>query len=202
MFEMQISGVANSPKNTTRQTTMFIIPKSILRIIPNLRLGRSTLAGASGIVFAFSMTACGQKNARIATHEVDGSQAQRVTEITKMLSRSAPLPGPLLDAHFVEEKTGDGRLGPSDFKSFYALTVAVADLPAWKAALSKSKPANTFSNDAEIKRAAPAKAEPWWVNSADVGTLEFHSPQSLTGNANGWVGIAADGKIYIHVFTM
>ena len=164
--------------------------------IPNL------LAGIMGILMACSITACGKKNAQTSSHETGGSKAERVAVITKQLSKSAPLPGPLLDAHFVEEKTGDGRLGPSDIKSFYALTVATADLPAWKAALSKSKSANMSSNEDEIKRAAPAKSEPWWVNGADLGKLEFYSPQALTGNANGWVGISADGRIYIHVFTM
>ena len=169
---------------------------------PHLRVGKILLAGAFGVLLACSMSACGQKNARISTHEADGSQAERVTKITKLLSKSGPLPGALLDANFVEEQAGDGRLGPSDFRSFYALKVAPADLPAWKAALSKSKPANTFSNAEEIHHASPKEAMPWWVSEPDVDQLEFFSPHSLTGNANGWVGIAPDGNIYIHVFTM
>jgi hypothetical protein len=168
----------------------------------SLNFLRSLLFGAMGFLMACSITACGKKNVQISSQEWQGSKEERIEKITKLLSKSTPLPGPLLDAHFVEEKTGDGRLGPSDFESFYALTIATADLPAWKAALSKSKPANTFSNAAEIKRAAPSKAEPWWVTEADLGKLEFYSPQSLTGNANGWVGMSADGKIYVHVFTM
>ena len=163
---------------------------------------QNLLVGTVGILMACSITACGEKNAQVASQETGGSQAERVAEITKMLGRSAPLPGPLLDAQFVEEKTGDGRLGPSDFKSFYALTVAPSDLPAWKAALSKSQAANSFSNDDEIKRAAPKKAQAWWVSGADLGKLEFFSPHSLTGNANGWAGISPDGRIYVHVFTM
>ncbi|MCX6872441.1 MAG: hypothetical protein NTW21_01330 [Verrucomicrobia bacterium] len=132
----------------------------------------------------------------------DGTRAERVAKITKQLSRAAKLPGPLLDAHFVEEQTGDGRLGPSDFKAFYALTVAPADIPTWRAALSKSKTWNHFSNDEDIKRAAPKKAQPWWVNGADLGKLEFYSSHSLTGRANGWAGIAPDGRIFIYAFTM
>ena len=132
----------------------------------------------------------------------DGTQAERVAKITKQLSRAGKLPGQLLDAHFVEEQTGDGLLGPSDFKAFYALTVAPADLPAWRAVLSKSKTWNWFANDEDIKRAAPKKTQPWWVNGADLGALEFYGPHSLTGSANGWVGIAPDGRIFIHVFTM
>lgn len=168
----------------------------------SLRLGRNFLASTVGVLMAFSMAACGKRDARVSTHEVDGSKAERVARITKLLSKAGPLPGAILDANFVEEQQGDGRLGPSDFKAFYALSVAPADLPAWKAALSKSNPANPFANDDEIKRAAPGKPQSWWVNPADVSQLEFFSPHFLTGNANGWVGIAPDGGIYIHVFTM
>lgn len=93
-------------------------------------------------------------------------------------------------------------LGPSDYFAFYVLTVATADLPVWKAALSKSETWNQYANDDEIKRAAPEKARPWWVNEADLGALEFYSPHVLTGRSNGWVGISSDGRIYVYTFTM
>ncbi len=169
---------------------------------PNHRLCQILVRVAAGILLAGSLTACHRKDAPVSTHEAVGSQSDRVAAISKLLSKTAPLPAPILDGHFVEEKTGDGMLGPADFKAFYALTVAPADLPAWKAALSKSKPANTFSNDDEIKRAAPKKAQAWWVNAADLGKLEFFSPHSITGNANGWAGIDPDGRIFVYVFTM
>jgi hypothetical protein len=169
---------------------------------PYHRLRQILLGGVAGLLLAGAMTSCDRTDAPVSTHEAGGSQADRVAAISKLLSKTAPLPSPILDGHFVEEKTGDGRLGPSDFKAFYALTVAPADLPAWKAALAKSKPANTFSNDGEIKRATPKKAQPWWVNAADLEKLEFFSPHSITGNANGWAGINPDGRIFVYVFTM
>jgi hypothetical protein len=181
---------------------MTTYPNSHHQAAKSHRLRPNLLAGAMGVLLALSITACGQKNAQTSAQEAVGTKAERVAQTTKLLSNSAPLPGPILDAQFVEEKTGDGRLGPSDFKTFYALTVAPADLPAWKAALSKSKPANKFSNEDEIKRAAPKMKQPWWVSGTEVGKLEFFSPHSLTGNANGWVGTAPDGRIFIHVFTM
>ena len=140
---------------------------------PCHRFRQNLLGSVVGILLACAMTACGQKNAQVSAHEATGSKEECVAETMNLLGKSAPLPGPLLDAHFVEEKTGDGRLGPSDFKTFYALTVAPAELPTWKAALSKSKPANTFSNGDEIKSAAPKNAQPWWVSGADVGKLEI-----------------------------
>ncbi len=154
------------------------------------------------MLLACALTACESKGTGASTQEIEGSKAERVAVISKMIGRTAPLPTPVLDAHFIEEQTGDGRLGPSDFAAFYALTVAPADLPAWRAALSQSKTWNHFANDEEIKRAAPKRARSWWVSGADLGSLEFHSPHSLTGRANGWVGIAPDGRIFIYTFTL
>lgn len=148
-----------------------------------------------------TMAACSPKPPE-SSWTVDGTTLERVAVISKLLSKTAPLPSALLDAHFVEEQIGDGRIGPSDFKAFYALTVAPGDLPAWRAALSESKTWNRFSNDEEIRRAGPKKAQPWWVSAADVGALEFYSPESLTGRFNGWVGIAPDGRIFVYSFTM
>ena len=147
------------------------------------------------------MTACSINPAE-SYREIDGTTTERVAEISKLLSKKIPLPSSLLDAHLVEEQIGDDRLGPSDFKSFCALTVYPADLPAWKAALSKSTTWNRFSNDEEVKREAPKKAQPWWVSGAALDALEFYSPHSLTGCANGWVGIAPDGRIFVYFFTM
>jgi hypothetical protein len=157
-----------------------------------------TLIKSLGLFLILTLAACDSKR----SNEVTGTQAERVAAVSKLLSKTAPLPSSLLDAHFVEEQTGDGGLGPSDFQAFYALTVAPADLPAWRAALSKVKTWNHFSNDEDIKRAAPKKAQPWWVSGADLGALEFYSPHSLTGRANGWVGIAPDGRIFVYSFTM
>jgi hypothetical protein len=131
-----------------------------------------------------------------------GTRPERVARITRLLSTAAPPPGALLDAHFLEERTGDGRLGPSDFEAYDALILAPADLPAWRAALSRPTPWNHFSNDDDIKRAAPAQPQPWWVSEDDVNSLEFYSPASLTGNANGWVGLAPDGRIFVYSFTI
>jgi hypothetical protein len=157
---------------------------------------------ACQLVLLLSLGACSPKPTAPSSYEVSGTPAERVAEVSKIVAKHSPLPSPLLDAHFTEEKIGDDRLGPADFKTFYALTVAPADLPAWKAALSQAKPWNRFSNDDEIRRVVPTKAQPWWVNAADLGKLEFFSPHLLTGNANGWAAIAPDGRIFVYVFTM
>jgi hypothetical protein len=120
-----------------------------------------------------------------------------VAAVSGLITKRGPLPGPLLDAHFVEEQTGNGRLGPSDFTAFYALTVAPADLAAWRSALPAIQ-----APDTPPTYASPKQSLPWWLTHDDFLHLEFYSPKSLTGRGNGWVGIAPDGRIFVYAFTM
>ena len=141
------------------------------------------------------MVAC-SKEASDKNREVTGTQAERVAAVSKIIIRNAPLPSWLLDANFVEEQTGDGQLGPSDFKSFGVLSVAPADLPAWRAVLVPLEEQNKHpQND------APKDPYTWWLSAADFSRLEFYSPKLLTGRFNGWVGITPDGRIFMYSFT-
>jgi hypothetical protein len=142
-----------------------------------------------------SMAACSPKRPAESTREIGGTQAQRVAAVSQLVSKHAPLPSPLLDAHFVEQQTGDGQLGPSDFFAFYALTVAPADLAAWRSALPPITAPKTSLN-----YASPKQPQSWWLTQEDFRRLEFYSPKSLTGRSNGWVGIAPDGRIFVYAF--
>jgi hypothetical protein len=155
------------------------------------------LFGGIGILLACSMSACKPKGPQSSSKEISGAKAERVAEVSKLIRTTIPLPGPILDAQFVEEQTGDGRIGPSDFASFCALTVAPEDLGAWRKALQPLEPQNT-----PPRLVNPKQAHPWWVTTGDFSALEFHSPKSLTGRHNGWVGIAPDGRIFVYSFTM
>jgi len=156
-----------------------------------------TLGRMSVLLLVFSMAACTPKGVSRSSYEVEGSKEERAAAVSKLISKASALPGPLLDARFIEEQTGHGQLGPSDFAAFYALDVAPGDLAAWRAALppmNQSQAVRTY--------AAPRQATAWWVNDEDFKHLEIFSPKSLTGRENGWVGIAPDGRIFIYAFTM
>ena len=144
-----------------------------------------------------SLAACSPKKPAESSREVEGTQAERIAQVSKIVTRNSPLPSALMDARFVEEQTGDGRLGPSEFKSFSVLAVAPADLPAWKAALAPLEAQNT-----PPAYVSPKQAASWWLTATDFAGLEFRSPKTLTGRVNGWVGIAPDGRIFVYSFTM
>jgi hypothetical protein len=148
-------------------------------------------------LLAFSILSCSPKKAAESSKVVEGTKAERIARVGKIISPNLAPPGPLLDANFVEEQMGDGNLGPSDFKSFCVLKVAPADLPAWKAVLA---PLEAQNNPPTY--VSPKQACPWWLSSADFAGLEFRSPKSLSGRLNGWCGIASDGRIFVFSFTM
>jgi hypothetical protein len=149
------------------------------------------------LFYACSLAACSPKKPAESSNMVEGTKAERIAEVSRIIARSSPPPGPLLDAYFIEEQTGDGRLGPSDFKSFCVLKVAPADLPAWKAALAPLE-----AHNMPPAYVSPKNAAPWWLTATEFANLEFRSSKSLTGRVNGWVGIAPDGRIFVYSFTM
>jgi hypothetical protein len=141
--------------------------------------------------------ACSPKKAAESAEAVTGSQTERVAIVSKILSNHSPLPGPLVDGNFLQEKTGDGNLGPSDMTTFCAVKVDPANLSVWRAALKPLEAQNT-----PAKYVSPKKPESWWLTAADFGGLEFFSANDLTGRVNGWLGIAPDGRIFVYSFTM
>jgi hypothetical protein len=149
------------------------------------------------LLLVCSLAACGPNPPAGASGEIGGTQAERVAAVSAFISKFAPLPSPILDAHFVEQQTGDGQLGPSDFAAFYALTVASGDLDAWRSALPTIEAQNT-----PPEYVTPKQSFPWWLSHDDFLGLSFYSPKSLTGRSNGWVGIAPDGRIFVYSFTM
>jgi hypothetical protein len=162
-------------------------------------IATATIFVAATLVFSACKPGGSTESDRTAeTAQSDAAQIKaRAETIAKQLSRNGKLPSLLLDARFVEEKAGDGVLGPADFFAFYALSVSVADIPLWRAALADSPVVN-----GPAAYAAPKADAPWWPSRDDFSKLELFGPKSLTGRFNGWVGLAPDGRIFIYAFTM
>jgi hypothetical protein len=119
---------------------------------------------------------------------------ERVAEVTRLLSALVAPPTPLIDGYFLSEQSGDGALGPSDFREFYMLQVDRADLPQWSALLVPLASAPNYT--------APRESPGWWLSPADFSALDFYAPAPLTGRNNGWIGVDADGGlIFIFTFT-
>jgi hypothetical protein len=127
-------------------------------------------------------------------YEVSGSEAERVNAVTAIISKSQLPPTPILDAYFVEEKMGDGELGPADYRSFYRLEVTPEAAGAWQALLSPLTSLPDYS--------APTQSLSWWVEEESFSSLQFYAPDRLTSRIHGWIAISPEnGHIFIFTYT-
>jgi hypothetical protein len=126
--------------------------------------------------------------------EVTGTQKERVSAVSAIITKFQALPTAIIDAHSIQEQIGDGYLGPSDFRSFSLVVVAPRDVTQWHEQL---KP---IANKPEY--AQPDRSCSWWVSPAAFNSLQFYQPGALTHGRQGWVGISRQtGRIYIFSFT-
>ena len=151
------------------------------------------------LCLGLALTACSVATptpqlAKVSETEVTGTQAERVTAISKVITNKGtrPLPSPLLDAHLLERQNGDGNLGPSDFTSFITLDVDPSTVAAWRAVGTALVDKPSFS--------APTTPPAWWVTPAAFTTLSFHDVHWFT-DRQGWMGMSSDGHIYMMTFT-
>lgn len=126
--------------------------------------------------------------------EIGGDSAARVSAVTTILAKQQAPPTTIVDAHFLEEETGDGQFGPSDYHDFTHIKVAPQDVSKWTKTLATLSPKPIYS--------APKNPRAWWLKPQNFGALRFYEPVSLTGDDNGWVGVSTTGDIYIYTSTL
>lgn len=153
----------------------------------------------------FALTACVERKrglTRYSEQEISGDVASRVDRVSSAIAKRRALPTPILDAHFVEERMGDGELGPSDFRDFYHIEVAPQDVGQWTQILT---PITDTSGDNAPKPRyeKPKSYRDWWISPHDFGSLEFYEQDTLGGRDQGWIGVSRQkGQIYIFAYTM
>ena len=148
------------------------------------------------IACVFALTACSRSSApKTSVYESTGTSVQRVSDVSAIIAKHKAPPTAILDAHFVEEQTGDGVLGPSDFRTFYFLAVAPQDVSQWTQILAPL--------GATAEYDVPAQPRDWWIARDSFASLQFYKPSTLTGRSLGWIGVSQQtGRIYIFTFTM
>lgn len=147
--------------------------------------------------FFFAVTlfaACAPTQTAVTSStELAGSQDERVGSVAAILNKVVAPPTTIVDAHLLEERIGDGNLGPSDVRTYIQLNVAPHEIARWQEILTTLPKSPSF--------VAPADAPSWWVDESEFETLDFYEPDALIGG-NGWVAIDRNrGTIYIYSFS-
>ncbi|MCP4192499.1 MAG: hypothetical protein GY768_17935 [Planctomycetaceae bacterium] len=128
-------------------------------------------------------------------HTFGDTSKERVTAMTDLIKKRISPPGPILDAECIEEQTGDGRVGPSDFYFFAKIVVEKSDFASWKSVAGKRLSSWDYRS--------PRTELSWWPTQTEADDLEMYSSKPMFGRSNGWVGFAADGQtIYVLTYTM
>jgi hypothetical protein len=152
------------------------------------------LKRGSFLALCFGQFACNPIFPNQSSKESTIPTTQRIVELSKLIEKQTTLPSPIKDSHCIEEKVGDGNLGPSDFFTYCAISVALSDIPAWRKKLSPLQPPNI-----PARYAVPRKTVSWWPS---VTEFKLFEPSLITGRANGWTGISPQaGKVYVFGFT-
>jgi hypothetical protein len=126
---------------------------------------------------------------------VTGDRPARIATVSATISKVRALPSAILDAQAVEEKIGDGDLGPSDWRSFSVVVVAHQDVDKWRKLLIPIATKPTYTQ--------PNRRDDWWIDRVNFDSLQFYEPVTLTNRNNGWIGISSKtGQIYLFTFTM
>jgi hypothetical protein len=75
-----------------------------------------------------------------SAYELAGGQADRATQMSSIIAKHKAPPTHIDDAHFLEEQIGNGVVGPSDFRAFYAIDIAPEDAGLWIELLTPLSP--------------------------------------------------------------
>jgi len=119
---------------------------------------------------------------------------ERASFIKTIIKRNHTIPGNIFEAECIEEKIGDGFLGPADYTFFAKISIDENQVESWKQALGEQILNRNYNS--------PKIPKEWWVSESDFMNLKFYPP-NIFGRNNGWVGISNDGAtLYIMTYTM
>ena len=160
---------------------------------------KTTRLTVLALITVFLAACGGKKKEEVMTkmEELEGTPTERSTAVKKVFAEQQPeLPSAITAAHLFEVKTGDGRLGPADYRSFVTFRVPPKKVELWAGLLDELK-------SGPPEHVAPPEPKEWWLPEADMAKLKFYEPKKLTGRTNGWVGINEENAtIFIYTFTM
>jgi hypothetical protein len=135
------------------------------------------------ILLVCTLSACGPNHTR---DEITGTQSERITRATAILSKYCKLPGPLLDAHMAQDVISGGLApGPSNETLSGVITFPAADLPKWQKVLS---PQTSHADTPSYCGHLPAPA--WWPAATAFKDCEFYDPKTFTGRIFGFVALS------------
>ena len=170
--------------------------------IDSLNARRRLLSGWIIFLTIIALGGCGNNANSVALTKANGSQvastkAERIAQVTHILTRYNSLPSDILDAYFDEKTVGGpdpSGFGPVDYISFMYFRVSPDEMSKWNRLLIREL--------GYVPNLNPDENYPWWLNGKDMKDFEFFEPHPLSSR-DGFVAISRKtGEIWIYGFTL
>lgn len=125
------------------------------------------------------------------------SRADRIAQVTRILTEQNNLPSEIIDAYFDEQTLGPpdpSGYAPVDYVSYMYLKVRRNEISQWDRLLIRKL--------GYVPKLNPDEDYPWWLNGKIMTDFEFFEPHPLSSR-DGFIAVSRKtGEIWIYGFTM
>ena len=120
---------------------------------------------------------------------------ERISTMKKIIGPISSVPSKILDAHYIETKIGDGRIGPSDYYFYASIKVSKGEVKKWSQNLKEPYNGVTQFSSPEISKN-------WWLTKKKFTNLKLYETKTYFGRYNGWLAVDDENdEIFVHTYT-
>ena len=120
---------------------------------------------------------------------------ERISTMNKIIGPISSVPSKIFDTHYFENKTGDGRIVPSDFYFYAYIEVSIGEVKKWSQNLKE--PYNGVS-----QFSSPEIFKNWWLTKNKFTNLKLYETKTYFGRYNGWLAVDDENEeILLYTYT-
>ena len=120
---------------------------------------------------------------------------ERISTMNKIIEPISSVPSKIMDAHYIETKIGNGRIGPSDYYFYASIKVSKGEVKKWYQNLKEPYNGVTQFSSPEISKN-------WWLTKKKFTNLKLYETKTYFGRYNGWLAVDDENdKIFVHTYT-
>ena len=120
---------------------------------------------------------------------------ERISTMNKIIEPISSVPSKIMDAHYIETKIGNGRIGPSDYYFYASIKVSRGEVKKWYQNLKEPYNGVTQFSSPEISKN-------WWLTKKKFTNLKLYETKTYFGRYNGWIAVDDENdQIFVHTYT-
>ena len=120
---------------------------------------------------------------------------ERISTMNQIIGPISSVPSKIMDAHYIETKIGNGRIGPSDYYFYASIKVSKGEVKKWYQNLKEPYNGVTQFSSPEISKN-------WWLTKKKFTNLKLYETKTYFGRYNGWLAVDDENdQIFVHTYT-